>query len=508
MHWCCTKAFGSIGGHRFGLSLVWLDNHPVRVFVRQRENWRLRSFKPPFMPLSQYKRMVPRLPHLLIPQERWLLALVVLTIWLTIYWLEKWMPHPSTAIFVLGVIVLYGILLGLANAHHRRKTRRQPEVFPAEALAYQPKVSVVVPAHNEASVIAQTVHMLMGLDYPDFDVWVIDDRSKDGTKECLDTLVTELNDARFHYSVRPDDAYPGKSAVLNDALSLIDGELILVFDADAVVEPDFLKRLVPFVYDDDVGAVQARKVIPNPTGSLLIQSQALEYLMDAQMQIGRDVIQGAVELRGNGQLIKRAALEDVGGWNEESITDDLDLSTKLHLNGWDIRFAPDVIVSEEGVAQFWPLVRQRRRWAEGSIKRYLEYAFQVLRSPHISHRAQLDMLVYWTQFIFPIWVVSDCVFQVIQFFMLGWPKHPISSLIMMPAMGLFFISGVLSAIAHFKPKMTWWQSYTGAFTTALTMLVVWWPVVLWIIVKILFKRDEGASNWGKTQHFGANSPSS
>ncbi|MCK7521006.1 MAG: glycosyltransferase family 2 protein [Ignavibacteriales bacterium] len=165
---------------------------------------------------------------------------------------------------------------------------------------------------------------------------------------------------KVSFYTREKDAFPGKSAVLNEALEKTKGDVICVFDADARVKPDFLKKILPYLSDKDTGAVQARKVIINKNSNFLTRCQNNEYALDTHFQKGRDSIRGAVELRGNGQLIKKEAIIDVNGWNNYTITDDLDLSTRLHLNGWDIRFCIDTQVYEEGILKFTPLLRQRR----------------------------------------------------------------------------------------------------------------------------------------------------
>ena len=90
-----------------------------------------------------------------------------------------------------------------------------------------------------------------------------------------------------------------------------------------------MSKLIPYLEPKDVGAVQARKVIRNRNQNLLTRCQNNEYTMDTHFQAGRDSVKGAVELRGNGELIKRQAVEDIGGWNNYTIVDDLDMSTTL-----------------------------------------------------------------------------------------------------------------------------------------------------------------------------------
>jgi 1,2-diacylglycerol 3-beta-glucosyltransferase len=432
--------------------------------------------------------------------EKLLLMGLILCIWASVLLMEKFMPHWSAAIPSLSIIMLYGVLISAAHFHHRRNLAKGKGLEPPPSTEYTPFVSIVVPAHNEAYVIADTVKNMLAIDYPHYDLWIFDDRSTDGTADVLAALTKEYP-GRFHYVVRPETALPGKSAVLNDALERVEGEIILVFDADARVEPNFLTGAVPYLAEPGVGAVQVRKVIMNPQSNLLTRCQYHEYLLDAHFQTGRDIIRGAVELRGNGQLVKRVALESVGGWTEETITDDLDLSTKLHLAGWDVRFTNTVTVREEGILHFKPLLRQRRRWAEGSLKRYLEYGLQMLTSPHVSKRAMADMMAYLMEFLFPIWAATDCIVQLLNYLGGEWPSHLTSSLIVFPGLGIFFLSGLYVAIRQYD-RANVGKSIVWAFETALFLMVLWVPVVMWITGKVLLTKDEGPLNWGKTEHLG------
>ncbi len=431
--------------------------------------------------------------------EKVLLSLVILTIWAGVLIMEKFMPHQSAAIILLCIIALYGVLISMATFHHRRKLAKGDVPY-IDCSHYKPLVSIIVPAHNEAAVIEETVRNLLTLDYENYELWVFDDRSTDGTGEILASLEGKVSD-KYRYFIRPQTATPGKSAVLNDALERSRGEILLIFDADARVDSDFIQKALPYLCPPETGAVQARKVIMNADCNLLTRCQYNEYLLDAYFQAGRDVIRGAVELRGNGQFVKREALYSVDGWTEDTITDDLDLATKLHLAGWDIRYLNDVQVREEGIIHFKPLLRQRRRWAEGSLKRYLEHGFDMLTSPHASHRSTMDMLAYFIEFIFPLWVAADISLQLLNMVLKDWPSHWMSSLVALPALGIFFLSGLVLALRNYD-RTPWPKAILWAIETAIFLLIVWVPVVMWITAKILMTKDEGPLNWGKTEHLG------
>ncbi|MCA9807816.1 MAG: glycosyltransferase family 2 protein [Cyanobacteria bacterium HKST-UBA06] len=438
-------------------------------------------------------------PQALITVERFWLGLILFLMIAGILTIERLLDAPSSAFLIMVAMVAYGLVIGLANAQQRRRLAKLPPIEETAAETYEwPYVSVVIPAHDEGVVIADTVVNMLALDYPTFELWVIDDRSRDNTRQVLDALQAKLDDRRLHVVSRPENAIPGKSAVLNDALELVKGDLILVMDADGRVDADFLKQLVPVMRDEQVAAVQARKVIANHRANPLTRCQAIEYMMDAQVQDGRDTIRGAVELRGNGQLVKREALESVDGWTDESITDDLDLSTKLHLAGWDIRFMPNVTTHEQGVIKFYNLLRQRRRWAEGSLKRYLAYGLNIVASSRISKRAQLDMILYFLQFIFPLWLFFDLLMQGGEWAVLGAAQHWRSSLMVLPVFGLFLWGTNFVSMLRFDKDTHWPKAVGESLLTTLFLIVVWIPVVLWITFKVMFRPDQGATNWGKT----------
>ena len=299
--------------------------------------------------------------------------------------------------------------------------------------------------------------------------------------------------------IREQEAFPGKSAVLNDALKLAKGDAILVFDADATVEPDFLNKMIPCLEPADVGAVQARKVIRNGSYNLLTRCQYNEYVLDTYLQVGRDAIKGAVELRGNGELIKRKALEDIDGWNNYTITDDLDMSTRLHIKGWDVRYCPSAEVYEEGIIYLVPLFRQRRRWLEGTIRRYLEYSSEAIKSIKMSLRAKLDMIAYITQFIMPLWMILEIVIRAFKALTgKGMLQQELfSSVIIAIITAIGFFMAIRYSLRRYDNQKRI-PAFIQASYTAVYMLIIWFPMVLFICGKILFCKKD--MNWGKTAH--------
>jgi len=429
-------------------------------------------------------------------KERILLFTILLALWTFLYVFQYHVNTIWGLIILLCLMTLYGVYTSLALTHNKRKLQKHPKEIDK---SYRPLVSIMIPAHNEESVIEYTVNNILQLSYEKFEIILIDDRSTDKTLEVIQHLAEKYDNIK--YLRREDGAFPGKSAVLNDALVLAQGDAILVFDADATVEPDFLDKLIPNLAPEDVGAVQARKVIRNADTNILTKCQNNEYTLDTYLQVGRDAIKGAVELRGNGELIKRKALDDIGGWNNYTITDDLDMATRLHIKGWDIRYCLDAVVNEEGVKYLVPLFRQRRRWLEGTIRRYLEYFFQAVFSKKMALRAKLDMIFYIAQFIMPLWFLFELLIRGFKLLThkpgLGIHNELMSSVFISFAVAFGFFFAIRYSLRRYD-NIKRLEAFKQASYTAIYMLTIWFPMVLYICAKILFRPKD--MKWGKTTH--------
>ena len=394
-------------------------------------------------------------------------------------------------IFLIGFMSLYTFYMYIAMKYQKRKLKKCPPILD---YTYHPFVSILIPCHNEHEVIEKTALNILNLDYKDFEIILIDDRSTDDTPKIIYELSEKYD--KIKTLIRLKDAIPGKSAVLNDAMKIAKGEAILVFDADAKVESDFLSKMITALAPADVGAVQAQKVIINAKQNFLTECQYNEYILDTHLQAGRDAVRGAVELRGNGELIKRLALESINGWNEETITDDLDMSTRLHVKGWDIRFCPEIKVYEEGVVTFSALIRQRRRWVEGSIRRYLEYAKDVFTSKDMSLRVGFDLIAYITEFLLPLWLIAEIIIQAFHF-VKGYQNSILSSIIVVVATGIFFTCGFIYSLRKYS-HYGFWRSCYESVVTSIYFITIWFPIAMFIIFKIIFTKK--TMDWGKTQH--------
>lgn len=270
-----------------------------------------------------------------------------------------------------------------------------------------PFVSVVVPAQDEAAVVAGTVADLARQAYADrqggprYELVVVDDASTDATGDVARRAAGPTG----HVTVvrrEPGDGPATKGAVLAWAMPYLRGEVIAVVDADTRVAPDFLERAMRAWQRRDPTAValQVERRERNARRSWLTAAQEVEELMDVASQCGRWAMDGTAELRGNGMFVRRATLEALGGWAVDALTEDLELSTRIAAAGGRIAIAPETAVAQEAVETLPALWRQHLRWAEGSLRRLIDLGPQLLTGSGPIGR-KLDFLVFTAEFIVP-----------------------------------------------------------------------------------------------------------
>jgi len=444
-------------------------------------------------------------------RNRIILAALTFLIWAGLRAIDDYVTGPEvlTLLYIVAAMMIsHSIWLFAAQGRWRRKLRRaalkethaaslRPPTTEAEDAAsnWHPWIDIFISAKNEQRVIENTIRNFFRIDYDKFFLWIIDDCSTDQTGSILENLKKEF--PRLRVVQRAKGSYPGKSAALNDALPLAKGEVVAVFDADAYVAPDFFHLMLPVLEPEGIGAVQAQKKIYEQQKGFLVNCQASEYAVDTYFQVGRDIIGGTVELRGNGQMIKRAALVDVGGWNNKAITDDLDLTMRLLVHKWDLRFCPHAHVWEEGVPTLKGLLRQRRRWAEGSIRRYLDYIFPLNSPTRVSLVERLDTLAFVTYLVVPALICLEVSSELTRMIMHVPTYGKFLGLI---SLAVFFCSQIncFVSIRLYRPQMSLGRALVHSLECCSYVYAHWMPVIFVSYLQIIFGKQ--ASTWHRTEH--------
>jgi len=316
-------------------------------------------------------------------------------------------------------IVLVSIVLVVVGLAPVVVASRRPPVPPmalaAAPVAGLPMVSVVIAARDEALVLPRLIADLGVQDHrdangqPRFEIILVDDRSSDGTAAVATAAAATSGLTGVMKVVRRDGRglKDGKGAALAaTSAGQYGGDVVVVLDADARVGSDFVRRIATYSARG-VRALTARRRILGADRSHLAGAQADEQSQDGELQRGRWSSGGCSEFRGNGTVISRDLLAMVGGWPADALTDDIDLSSRLAaLTGVTVAWALDVEVWEEPVATWGALWRQRLRWSEGAIRRFMEHGVAVLRSRRLSQRARLDFGIYGAQLAAPPLIIG------------------------------------------------------------------------------------------------------
>ncbi len=307
------------------------------------------------------------------------------------------------------LVACYGLNVISKNIKRSAFSQNNDKILSDDKL---PALDILVAARDEENVIARLVERLFNLDYPinKLNIYVIDDGSSDKTPLILERLSKEFD--KLKIITRSANAGGGKSGALNYALKFTHGEWLLILDADAQLKNDTLPRLFRFVYEGSWSAVQLRKSVINVRKNFLTTCQSMEMAMDAIFQYGRLSVAGVSELRGNGQLIKKAVLLKCGSFNEDTVTDDLDLSLRLLLSKAKIGILWDPPVMEEAVENISALFSQRQRWAEGGLQRFFDYGEQLF-SKKIELIQKFDLTFFFIlQYALPIISLIDLILSV------------------------------------------------------------------------------------------------
>ena len=319
---------------------------------------------------------------------------------------------PVFMIYVFSLIVLiYGIWVLSKNIKIPNQSIYDSQEFSNNL----PTLDILVAARDEQNVIARLVERLVNLDYPSekLKIYVIDDGSEDNTPNILKQLSQKYE--KLNIIRRSKNAGGGKSGALNHALKFISGEWVFILDADAQLKNDTLRRVLGFAQIGSWSAVQLRKSVLNTGKNFLTTCQGIEMAMDAYFQVGRLYSAGISELRGNGQLVRKEILLNCGSFNENTVTDDLDLSLRLILSQSKIGIFWDPPVMEEAVEDFSALFRQRQRWAEGGLQRFFDYGKELISSK-LTFIQKFDITYFFIlQYALPIIALVDLIVCILFF---------------------------------------------------------------------------------------------
>lgn len=327
--------------------------------------------------------------------------LITTPIWQPGPWAHNALTAAATLLFaVICVMVVYAVRHGVLTLNRLLGTQRHPYLDIDQAT--WPEITVFIAAHNEEKVIAGCLEALLNSNYPAdrLKIVPVNDRSGDGTKAIIDAW-----SARYPGRITPfhrSTGKPGKAAALKDALHHAHGDIAIIFDADYMPGRGLLKQLVAPFFDPEVGAVMGRVVPLNTGANLLTRMLDLErsggYQVDQQARMNLRLVP---QYGGTVGGVRLSAVAAVGGWHDDTLAEDTDITYRLLLSGWKTVYTNRSECYEE-VPEDWAVrIKQVKRWAKGHNQVLLRHGYRFATSPFLTWAERLDGLLLLCVFVLP-----------------------------------------------------------------------------------------------------------
>jgi cellulose synthase/poly-beta-1,6-N-acetylglucosamine synthase-like glycosyltransferase len=307
---------------------------------------------------------------------------------------------------VLAIVALYGfhryVLVYLYLKH------RHANYQPKSQFNELPLVTVQLPMFNEREVAERIIDATCHIDYPleKFEIQVLDDSTDDSARiarEACEKWVAKGYPVRY---IHRADRKGYKAGALAAGLPQASGEFIVIFDADFVPPRDILYNVLDYFTDDKVGMVQVRWDHLNRDASLLTKSQAI--FLDGHFVIehtARNRSGRFMHFNGTAGVWRRKTIEDAGGWEHDTLTEDLDLSYRAQMKGWQFVYLPQFCAPAELPPEMIGFKQQAHRWTKGSFQTAIKLLPRVLRSKHLPWRVKTEAFFHLTNTIVYVMMV-------------------------------------------------------------------------------------------------------
>jgi len=337
----------------------------------------------------------------------------------------------ETVIIVLYLVAL--TILGIYGAHrshllmlylkHRKNTPEPLREFEDEEL---PTVTIQLPMFNEMYVVDRLLDGITGIDYPKekVQIQVLDD-STDETVQIAKAKVDELLEKGWDVEYRHRTDRTGfKAGALEEGLATAKGELIMVFDADFVPTPGVLRKLVDHFTDPKVGMVQARWGHINKDYSVLTQCQSM--MLDGHFvieHIARNRSGRFFNFNGTAGVWRKETIIDAGGWEHDTVTEDMDLSFRAQMKGWRFVYVPDAIAPAELPCEMNSFKTQQFRWAKGSAQTTKKLLWTVLKTK-MPLKVKIELVMHLTNNFAYLFLVVLAALQLPNMLLRRHMDHP------------------------------------------------------------------------------------
>lgn len=392
------------------------------------------------------------------------------------------------ALHIAGVagLALYGALGFLTLALFLR-VRRKRHSLPPPTQSELPLVTVQLPIYNEREVVQRLIAAAVALDYPRdrLEIQVLDDSTDETCQLAADCVAVYQREGVNIQHLHRSNRNGFKAGALRDSLERSRGEFIAVLDADFVPAPDFLRRVIPyFLGDAGLGAVQARWGHLNEGASGLTGAQAVA--LDKHFAVEQLVRHRAdlfPKFNGSAGVWRKSCVLDAGGWQDDTVCEDLCLSTRAVLAGWRFHFADDVVVPAELPATILSYKVQQARWAMGSTQCMVKYGGQIMRARQQTYLARIYALLSMSAYLTHILLL---ILLLVQLPLLLADVQPPPWLLPFSILGLG--QPILFMLAQHELHRDWVRRLRH-FPVLLLVAIGLGPSNAWAVMRGVFGRD-------------------
>ena len=350
------------------------------------------------------------------------------------------------------------IQMTLAIAYVRNRKKRKLEEIPQFDSKNAPKVTIQLPMYNEMYVAERIIETAAAFDYPrdKFQIQVLDD-STDETKDIIAAKVAELAATGLNIQhIHRTDRTGYKAGALDDAMDRVQGEFIAIFDADFVPDKDFLIRTMPY-FKEGIGVVQSRWGHLNKTYSLLTELQA--FGLNGHFAIeqgGRNASGHFINFNGTAGIWRKTCIEEAGGWEHDTLTEDLDLSYRAQMRGWKFKYLEDVESPAELPITMSALKSQQHRWMKGGAECFIKMWKSLITFPGVKFSDRIHGFAHlFNSSVF----VFILILSILSLFVLHI-KDSFSDLNWFIQFGAFFIASTLFLSFYYWHS---WRDKKGPF---------------------------------------------
>ncbi|EAF5831615.1 glycosyltransferase family 2 protein [Listeria monocytogenes] len=402
---------------------------------------------------------------------------------------------------IWGLLLINIVLIVAGYVYYLKNEARKVPEIPAEV----PFVSVMVPAHNEGKVIVKTVESLLAFDYPvdRYEIIVINDNSSDNSTELL-AAIQAKNPRRFLKIINTDNITggKGKSNALNIGFAESRGELVAIYDADNTPEQQALRILVGEITNDaKLGAVIGKFRTRNRNASWLTRFINIETLSFQWMaQAGRWALFKLCTIPGTNFIVRRSLLEEIGGWDVKAVAEDTEISFRIYMMGYRIKFQAKAVTWEQEPQTLPVWFKQRSRWAKGNI--YVILKNVPLLFKREGRRVRFDILYFLSIYFLLLTslIVSDVLLVLYALGLVHTTLAGLSGALWLLAI-LLFIAGTFITLTTEKGEIS--------FSNLLFIMLMYVTYCqLWMVVAaygfFIFLKDtvlKRETKWYKTERF-------